>query len=98
MPAPFLLRIHADDADLARRIARALEGHLGPRHLHATVQTAPASLTGSPSVGAGVWSPEGKARWLAPIPVPDDPEAAARHVVAFLESWGFIERTFVPAS
>lgn len=98
MPTPFLLRIHADDADLARRIAAALDRQLGPRSAHATVQTAAGNARGTPSVGAGVWSAEGKAHWLAPMPVPSDPDAAARRVVEFLESWGFIERAGTPAS
>ena len=95
MPVPFLLKVHSDDADLAARIADALKAQLAGRDAKATVQTGPRGFPGA-CVGAGVWDAEGAPRWLTPLPVDEEPESAARKVVSFLESWGFIARRAAP--
>lgn len=98
MPVPFLLKVHSDDADLAAAIADALRERLKEREAKATVQTGPRGLPGA-CVSAGVWDAEGAPRWLTPLPVEEAAEPAARKVLAFLESWGFIARpAAVPAA
>jgi hypothetical protein len=91
MPVPFLLKVHSDDADLAAAIADALEAQLADRDAKYAVQTGPRGLPGA-CVSAGVWDAEGAPRWLTPLPVEESAEPAARKVVLFLESWGFIPR------
>lgn len=104
MRRPFVLRVQCDDPGRARAIARALVAPLQERG--ARVLLDGAMLGGGTSMGVhlitgarglpgaslriGVWDDHEGARWLAPLDVPDEPESAARGVMAFLEMWGFV--------
>lgn len=110
----FVVRIQCDDAPLGRAIAHALAEPLGARGARVTldgaaqeggdsfgvsIKTAARGLPGA-TVTVGVRDGD-RAKWLVPLPVPDEPRQAAAKVLAFLERWGFIESSVqrrVPAS
>lgn len=90
MRPPFVVRIDALAEETARRIAEALRGPLAERGAAARVE---AGTRGLPGVTASVAVSDGEGpRWLMPFRLPDEPQAAARDVVTFLERWGFVSR------
>lgn len=99
----FLVRVQTDDASLGRSIAQALAGPLGERGARVSVDGAPfesgdefavgirTAARGLPGATVTVGVRDGdEAKWLVPLPVPDEPRQAASAVLAFLERWGFI--------
>lgn len=104
MRSSFVIRVQNDDPAVARAIARALIEPLrergarvllegapqgGPARFAVHVLSAARGLPGT-SLVVGVSDAEQGARWLAPIDAPEEPAAAARRALAFLEEWGFI--------
>lgn len=91
--------MEADDADAAERLALALRAALAPRSARCRIETTPKTGGAGVTVSPGVWDAEGRPLWLTPLPVEVDAQAAARKVLTFLESWGFIARAATaPAS
>lgn len=104
MRRPFVVRVQADDAALARSIARALVSPLQERgarvvfdgaHVGGGTDCGVHLITGARglpgvSLRIGVWDDNDGARWLAPLDVPSEPEPAASRAITFLETWGFV--------
>lgn len=91
MRAPFVVRIESASEAAAARLADALRPLVQSRASSARVESGRRSLPGTTAT-VGVRDPEGYDKWLMPLRIEDEPESAARDVMAFLERWGFVPR------
>lgn len=101
---PFVVRVQHDDPHVARTIARALVPMLRERGARVLLDGQPmggGSLFGvhvvtggrvlpGTTVSIGVQDDEAQPRWLAPLPVSEEPLTASDQVMDFLQEWGFV--------
>jgi hypothetical protein len=89
----FVVRFESTHLATAQAAARALDASLAARGLNAPVESGTRQLPGTTLVvGVRDLASDGTPRWLAPLLVRDDPQAAAADAIAFLERWGFVTR------